>query len=457
LAANAGTAATKEVTTHATTPAVPRLRRRLAILGREAPASGPEPRGQGTALRHRNFALLWSGQTVSITGNGMFTVALPLEVLRLTNSSLDLALVVISRTIPAVILLLIGGTSVDRLSRRLVMLISDTVCGVAVSLTALLVAVGNARLWELFLLSITFGASSAFFKPAATAIVRDVLPPELFVSASSLSSLSQSMSQYLLGPLVGGIIVAAVGTGWAFGIDGVSFAVSAICLAAMRNIAEVKAARSRCLAGVMEGLRYCYSQRWLWWSMIAVGIANLACFVPFVILEPLLVRNAFHAGPIALGVMYAASGAGGALASLLAAHRRNPARRVTTIWTAWAAAGLCAAAIGLSPWLWMSFVFAGMTWGLATYGNIIWLPLIQRETPADLLGRVSSVDWLFSLALSPLGTIACGAAVVAVGVRLTLIAGGAICAATGAVLLIPGVRDPDTGVGAGSVGQSCCT
>jgi hypothetical protein len=91
----------------------------------------------------------------------------------------------------------------------------------------------------------------------------------------------------------------------------------------------------------------------------------------------------------------------------------------------------------------MSVIFAGMTWGLATYGNILWFPLIQQETPSNLLGRVSSVDWLFSFAVTPLGATAAGAAAVAFGVRLTLIAGGAIAAATASILIIPGVTDPD--------------
>jgi hypothetical protein len=84
-----------------------------------------------------------------------------------------------------------------------------------------------------------------------------------------------------------------------------------------------------------------------------------------------------------------------------------------------------------------------MTWGLATYGNIIWLSMIQQETPPILLGRISSIDWLFSLALGPLGAVVGGAAALAIGVRLTLMAGGAITAATGTVLLIPGMTDPD--------------
>jgi MFS family permease len=395
------------------------------------------------ALEDRNFRLLWGGQAVSLAGNGLFTVALPLEVLHLTGSPLDLALVVSGRTIPAVFLLLFAGTFVDRLSRRLVMVISDTVCGISVCLAAMVIIGGHARVWQLFMLTLVFGIAAAFFKPAATAIVRDILPRELFASASSLTSLSQSLGQYLFGPAVGGLAVVAVGAGWTFALDGLSFGVSAVCLLAMRNISEVRADGSRLLTGIAQGLRYCFSQRWLWCSLIAVGIANLSCVAPFVILEPLLVKQVFHAGPLWLGFMYAASGGGGALASLLAARRPAPVRKVAVMWKAWAGSGLSALCVGLSPFVWLSVVFAGVTWGLLTYGNIIWTPLLQRETPGDMLGRVSSIDWLFSLALIPLGTIAGGAAAAAIGVRLTVISSGAIAIATGSVLLIPGVTDPD--------------
>jgi hypothetical protein len=135
-----------------------------------------------------------------------------------------------------------------------------------VSLVAVLVVSRAARLWGLFLLTLVFGAAGAFFGPAATAIVRDILPAELLVPASSLRSLSQPLSQFLFGPLAGR----------AFGIDGASFAVSAGCLAAMRNIPTVKATSSRILVGMAEGLRCCYSQRWLACSIVAVAPPTVA-------------------------------------------------------------------------------------------------------------------------------------------------------------------------------------
>lgn len=396
-----------------------------------------------TPLRHRNFALLWSGQAVSVAGNGMFTVALPLEVLRITGSPLDLALVAAARTVPSIVLLLVGGTVVDRISRRAVMLVSDATCGVGLGVLTFLAAAHAERFGVILGLSVIMGTASAFFRPASTAIVRDILPADLLVPANALSSLSASLAQFLLGPLLAGVLVAAAGATWAFGIDAATFAVSAACLAAMRNITEVRAVSERLVHGMAEGLRYCYSQPWLWWSMLALGVANLACFGPSTVMKPLLVKDAFHGGSVAFGIMVAASGVGAVLMSLIAARRPAPRRPVTSLWTAWILAGLLAAGVGLSPWLWLAIVFSGLSWGMSSLGNIIWLSTMQARTPATLLGRVSSIDWLFSLALTPLGTIVAGAAVPVIGVRATAVIGGLIAAAVGAILLIPGVTDPD--------------
>jgi MFS family permease len=397
----------------------------------------------GTLFRHRNFVLLWGGQAISLIGNGIFVVALPLTVLHLTSSPLALALVVSGQVIATVVLLLVGGAVVDRLPRRFLMLTADAVCGISVSLVAVLVVSGVARLWELFVLTLIFGAAGAFFKPAATAIVRDILPADLLVPASSLRSVSQSLSGLVIGPLTGGLIVATAGAGWAFGIDGASFAVSAACLASMRNVPRVKATSTRILEGVAEGLRYCYSQRWLACSIVALGIGNLVIFYPFFILVPLLVKNVFHGGAFALGIFFAANGAGSLVASLATARRGMPSRPVMTIWTTCAAAGACLALVGASPWFWVSVFFTGLGLGLVSYANILWFPLVQHETPAELLGRVSSIDWLFSLAFSPLGALAAAAAAATFGVRAALIAGGMIAVATGSVLFVPGVRAPD--------------
>jgi MFS transporter, DHA3 family, tetracycline resistance protein len=395
------------------------------------------------ALRHRNFALLWAGQTISIAGNGMFMVALPLEVLRITHSPVDLALVVAARIVPWVVLLLFGGTVVDRLSRRAVMLASDVTCGLFLAIFTALAVAHAEGMPALVALSVVIGAANAFFRPASTAIVRDILPAQLLMPGNSLSTLSESLAQYLAGPLLGGVLIAVAGATWAFGIDAATFAISAVCLAAMRYTTQVRAAKESLTRGMAEGLRYCRAQPWLWWSLLALALRNLASSVPSTVTGPLMVKDAFHGGAEALGIWLAASGGAAALTSVFAASRPRPRRPVRTLWTAWIIGAAFAAGVGVAPALWMAVILSGLSWGLASYGNIVWMSAMQERTPAQLLGRVSSIDWLFTLALAPLGTIGAGAAIALIGVRVTVLTGGLIAMATGAILLVPGVTDPD--------------
>jgi predicted MFS family arabinose efflux permease len=406
--------------------------------------AGPARGGVTAALRYRDFALLWGGQTVSMAGNGIYTVALPLEVLRLTRSPVDLALIVAARTVPSVLLLLIGGNIADKTTRRLLMLACDAICAFSVGVAAALIATGHIQLWTLGVLSAVFGLASAFFRPASTAIIPDILPAEMLVSASSLSSFSQSLAQFLLGPLAGGLVVAVIGPSWAFGLDAGSFVVSAACLAVMRTPGHRSARRGKSTDGIMAGLRFCRSQPWLWWSMIGFGIGNLACYAPIFVLEPLLVKRVFDGGPMVLGILFAASGLGGVAASFYAGRRPAPRRPMRVIWLISAFAGLAAVALGLAPWLWLAIVCVGVVWAGISYVNLQWFPVMQREIPSDMLGRASSVDWAVSLALAPMGTVAGGFAAAIIGVRLTLVIGGLAAAAGSLVLFIPGVTAPDS-------------
>ena len=136
------------------------------------------------ALRHRDFALLWSGQSISLVGDGVYTVALALETLRIDNHPIALSLVLAARLLPTVLLLVAGGVIVDRVPRRLAMLASDSTRGAAVAVIAVLVALGALQVWELVLMSAVFGAADALFYPAATALTPEILPAELLVRAA---------------------------------------------------------------------------------------------------------------------------------------------------------------------------------------------------------------------------------------------------------------------------------
>ena len=163
--------------------------------------------GTWSSLRHRNFALLWLGQSVSMTGDGIFAVALAIVALDVDHSPAGLSYVLAARIIPTVAFLLLGGAVADRVSRRLLMLASDLARGIVVGAVTVLLALGHLTIAELVVMSLLFGVADAAFSPASTAIVPEIVPEGLLVNANALRSTSQTVAQSLLGPALGGLVV----------------------------------------------------------------------------------------------------------------------------------------------------------------------------------------------------------------------------------------------------------
>lgn len=393
-------------------------------------------------LKHRDFALLWSGQAVSQLGDGVFTVTLALEALGVDHNAIGLSYVLAARLLPAVLFTLMGGVIVDRAPRRLVMLAADLTQGAAVAVVAILVATHAIHLISLVVMALVFGVGDALFFPAAMAITPEVVPSEMLVGASALTSTSTQVGRVLIGPALGGLIVGLLGAAWGFGINAVSFVVSAATLAAMSTRSTPTPSGDSPLVDIREGLRFLFSQRWLWVTTLGASLGNFVAFSPLGALVPLLIKRELHGGGVALGLVLAAGGLGGVAASVLLGHRGPPRRSLVHLWLGWGLSGVGVLGLGLVPDVWLAGGVAFVTYGLDAYGSVLYNPLIQQGVPDVLLGRVSSVDYVLGFALSPLGLVAAGAAADLIGVRITLIIGGAITALTTFIPLLPGVRDP---------------
>ncbi|MHB1986502.1 MAG: MFS transporter [Acidimicrobiales bacterium] len=399
-------------------------------------------------LRHRNFALLWAGQFVSLLGDGIFLVALPLEALRISHGPALLSFVVAARMAPMLVFLLPAGAITDRISRRLVMFSSDLLRGAAVGLVGALVMAHLLSAAGLVVMAAAFGTADAFFFPASTAIVPEIVPAEVLTEASALSFTSESLAQSLVGPALGGILVGVIGVAGCLLVDSASFVVSAVFLAVMRRLPamEPKGEQGPSLLGATkEGLTFTFqrTRRWLWVTILAAALGNFAAFTPLVVLTPLLVEQTLRGSPAALGYVFAWGGLGGLVGVLLAGKTRRPRRRVTVMWVMWTLAAGMVALRAVAPDLaWLSVLVFASSFFLS-WGSVPWTPLMQDLVPRALLGRVSSVDWLFSLSLSPLGGLFAGVLAGVLGVRTAFLLGGGIGLATGLVLFIPGVRDPD--------------
>jgi len=157
-------------------------------------------------LRHRDFALLISGRAVSMSGDGFFIVALAWQVYLIDNDPAALSLVGFAGTVPLLLFLLVGGALTDRYDRRLLMIGADLVRAIAIGTLGVLSIAGVIQLWHIALAEAVVGVASAFFNPASTAIVPDVLPAEDLAQANALSGILRRLTISLIGPAVGGVL-----------------------------------------------------------------------------------------------------------------------------------------------------------------------------------------------------------------------------------------------------------
>jgi MFS family permease len=393
-------------------------------------------------LRHRDFRLLWAGMCVSLVGDGIFLVAMAWQVYALSNAPTALATVGIAMTLPTIACLLLGGVVSDRLDRRRVILASDLVRGAAVGAIALLAFAGELHLWHLVVLVALYGAGTGFFAPAFDAIVPDLLPTAELAQANSLDQFVRPLAFRLAGPALGGVLVAALGAGSAFAFDALSFLASAVALLAMRSrVSGRRAEVGSVAADVRGGFDYVRRHVWLWGTFAAAAIAYLCFMGPTEVLLPYVVKNSLHGSAADLGLILAAGGIGSVACAVAMSQGGLPRREITFIYLVWTLATLAVAGYGVATAVWQLMLVSVAFNALETAGTIVWATVKQREVPASLLGRVSSLDWLISIGLLPVSLALTGPLSAAVGAQSTLIAAGIVGGAvTLAALYLPGMR-----------------
>ena len=393
-------------------------------------------------LRHRDFALLWGGQTGSLIGDGIFLVAMAWQVYAISNAPTALSLVGIAMTIPTIVLLLAGGVVTDRFDRRHVLIAADTVRGVAVGLMAVLSLTGSLQLWHMFGLVALYGAGTAFFGPAFDAIVPGLLPESMLPQANSLDQFVRPVAFRLAGPALGGWLVAAFGVGTAFALDAASFVLSAAMVCAIATRTAPGTAGTSVAGDLRRGFRFVRDNVWLWGTLVSAAVAYLLFLGPVEVLVPFIVKNGLHGSAAELGMVFAAGGLGSVAAAIVMGQRGQPRRCITVIYVSWTLATLAVAGYGLATSAWQLMAASFAFNALETVGTIVWATLKQREVPTAMLGRVSSLDWLISIGLLPVSFALTGPVAAAAGAQTTLVAAGTAGAAvTLAALFLPGMRD----------------
>jgi MFS family permease len=390
------------------------------------------------ALEHRQFRLLFVGQSVSAFGDSLVPVALSFAVLELTGSASDLGLVLAARLVPQVLLLLAGGVWADRLPRQRVMLAADALRGLAQAVVAVLLLTGEARVWQLAVLAALFGVGDAFFGPASTAVVPQTVPVSELQSANALRSLSRNVA-WTAGPAISGAIVATAGTGWAFVIDAASFAASGAFLAAMR----VPPIRERgqapdFLGELRAGWAELRSRTWLWASVLEFSLWNAAVACAWV-LGPLVASRSLN-GASSWGLISACGGAGSVLGSVTALRLR-PRRPLLALNLGCLGACLLPFSLVGPEATGVVAAAALLCLGSIAFANAVWEATLQRHVSPQALSRVSSYDLMGSLVLYPIGMVVAGPAAAAVGVGETLVVVGCVLAGTTLLAVsVPSIR-----------------
>jgi DHA3 family tetracycline resistance protein-like MFS transporter len=372
-------------------------------------------------LRERDFALLWTGMTVSLLGDGIYIVASAWQVYDLDNDPVALSIVGTAWTLGMVAFLLTGGVVTDRVDRRRVLIAADLVRAGALVAMGVLSLTGLIAIWHLVALSLLIGVGEAFFGPAFGAIVPDVVAREHLVQANALDQLVRQAAARLAGPAVGGLVVALVGAGSAFLIDAGTFGLSAVCVAALRvRTVPVERARSA-RRELREGLAYVRREPWLWATLVAASISLLFFLGPLEVLLPFVVRNDLRAGAGGFGAVLGAAGVGAVTMSLVLGQTGVPRRYLTFMYVAWGVATLPFVAYAFGTALWQFLVAAVAVGACETAGMVVWGTLMSTRVPPELRGRVHSLDWFVSIGLTPISFALTGPVSRAIGVDGTLV------------------------------------
>jgi len=389
--------------------------------------------------RSSDFRWLYSGQLVSVLGSQLTVVAVPFQVYELTHSSLEVGLVSLVQLIPLVFFSLIGGSVADAYDRRKLLMIVQALAactGVGLALNA---ASAHPALWPLFLFSALIAGESGFVQPAYNAAIPNLVDKELLPSAYALGQVLLQVGG-VAGPALAGALLAGAGIEPVYWIDAASYLVCAAGVLMIRPLPPAGGGRRPGLRSVGEGFAYLRGRQAL--QGIYVIDLNAMIFGMPRALFPALGTTVFHGGAQAVGFLYSAVGAGalvGALTTGWVANVRRQGRAVIVAVVVWGAA---ITAFGTTDWLPLALVLLAVAGWADVISAVFRNTILQMAVPDRLRGRLSAVQMAVVAGGPRVGDTESGGAAAALGLRVSVISGGAVCIVGAFVIaaLLPGFR-----------------
>ncbi len=379
------------------------------------------------ALRHRNFKLFVAGQSISLIGTWMTRLATSWLVYRLTHSALLLGTVGFAGQILTFLLAPFAGVWVERMDRRKLLVWTQVAAAVQSLAMAALTIAKVITIHEIIALSVLQGLINAFDMPARQAFTVQMVEDRADLGNAIALNSSMVNAARLVGPALAGVVIGAVGEGWCFAIDGISYFAVIVSLMMMHiRIPAMKRQTSSMLAQLREGWDYVAGFRPIRTVLLLFAILSLMGW-PYSVLLPIFAGQVLHGGPHTLGWLTGASGIGALGSALALALRKSVVGLTRSIQVAAAMFGLGLIGFGLSHVLWLSLLLMlavgyGMMTGLAASNTIV-----QTLVPEDKRGRVMSYYTMAFVGMAPFGSLLAGSLAHRFGAPHTVIATGAVC------------------------------
>ncbi len=380
------------------------------------------------ALRHRNYRLFFTGQSISLTGTWMQQMAIGWLIYRLTNSPFMLGFVGFISQIPTFILTPFAGVLADRMSRHRMLVVTQVLAMLQALTLAILILMGKVAVWQILFLSVFLGVVTAFDAPARHAFVAEMVGGrEDLSNAIALNSLIFNAAR-LIGPSIAGILVALFGEGPCFLINGLSYIAVIFALLNMNIIhKEIQGQRHKdIMHGLKEGVSYAFNHPSIRSILLLTGLVSLMG-MSYVVLMPIFARHILHGGARTLGFLMASTGFGALIGAVYLASRKNIKGFNKVIFLTTNIFGMGLIAFSFSRTLWLSMailVFTGFGMMVQMASNNTVLQTIVQD---DKRGRVMSFFMFAFMGMVPFGCLIAGGLASKFGAPNALIISGLSC------------------------------
>jgi MFS family permease len=393
----------------------------------ETPPATLEPRNRSafSALRHRDFRLLWMGQIVSVSGSQMQLVAINWHVYLLTKSAFALGMVGLFRGLPIVACSLLGGVVADVVDRKRLMIGTQSLMLISAGLLTAITLAGSKSVWPIYVLTGFSSAAVAFDIPARQALMPELVPAKDFANAVSLGLIVFNLAT-IVGPSIAGLLLASYGPAIVYAANAFSFLAVIFALLAMRTAGRAteggEIVTSVSFSALKEGLRFVWQTPIIVQSMTLDFVATF--FASATALLPIFAEEILRVGARGLGLLAAAPAVGSVVAALVIARLGSFKHQGKLVVVSVAIFGLATTAFGLSRVFWFSMLMLVVTGAADTVSTVFRQTIRQLSTPNYLRGRMTSINMVFFMGGPQLGEVEAGVVATFVGAPLSVVIGG---------------------------------